>query len=418
MALSLFPIRVPASSEPINRCRCENGTGSLRLEDGAFKSKSAPLIRIHFLPTWNDFPENGDEWNAAFHAKLRARSHDTAKSFQKSSHSLYNSRDPFMTPSPSLGKAVEDYRTPRRFASHGAVGKSARFWTAPVLWRFPLRKEKSKRAPASTAGARSKRTNRTTETTRLLLNHDTPAADHRARCGAVQSAHLIVIHDRARGRVPDLDPELVRDTAAADLAIDGCEHEAVAYHAVDRARALVLRPRAAHHQPIVTRAVELQVPRLEQEFRLARRHGLALFVSRHEPEIRLAGQSRIPHRRAGRRIDPPAARHKPRARIVDHHDGLQGIHRVRGTAVPTGVRDTELHLIHTRAGEGDRGRHRLGRLIHHSGHRVAINNPLRGERPVAAAETAGECHRGVCGKHRSAGRTRDRHQRGVAGVHL
>jgi len=55
---------------------------------------------------------------------------------------------------------------------------------------------------------------------------------------------------------------------------------------------------------------------------------------------------------------------------------------------PQGIRDTELHLIHTRAGEGDRGRHRLGRLIHHSGHHVAINDPLRGERPVAAAETA------------------------------
>src|SRR5213594_4112528 len=29
-------------------------------------------------------------------AKMRARSHDTANSFQKSSHSLYNSRDPFI----------------------------------------------------------------------------------------------------------------------------------------------------------------------------------------------------------------------------------------------------------------------------------------------------------------------------------
>src|SRR5437773_1695637 len=36
----------------------------------------------------------------------------------------------------SGGKAVEDYRSPRRFAITGAAGKSARFWTAPVLWRF------------------------------------------------------------------------------------------------------------------------------------------------------------------------------------------------------------------------------------------------------------------------------------------
>src|SRR6266487_2937554 len=36
----------------------------------------------------------------------------------------------------SGGKAVEDYRSPRRFATTGAAGKAARFWTAPVLWRF------------------------------------------------------------------------------------------------------------------------------------------------------------------------------------------------------------------------------------------------------------------------------------------
>src|SRR6266516_3804183 len=33
-------------------------------------------------------------------------------------------------------KAVEDYRSPRRFARFQAAGKSARFWSAPVLWRF------------------------------------------------------------------------------------------------------------------------------------------------------------------------------------------------------------------------------------------------------------------------------------------
>src|SRR2546425_7810131 len=34
------------------------------------------------------------------------------------------------------GKAVEDYRSPRRFANDEAAGKSARSWSAPVLWRF------------------------------------------------------------------------------------------------------------------------------------------------------------------------------------------------------------------------------------------------------------------------------------------
>src|SRR6185503_18481200 len=40
------------------------------------------------------------------------------------------------TPIAGQAKAVEDYRSPRRFATVEAAGKSARSWTAPVLWRF------------------------------------------------------------------------------------------------------------------------------------------------------------------------------------------------------------------------------------------------------------------------------------------
>ena len=44
------------------------------------------------------------------------------------------------------GKAVEDYRSPRRFATEETVGKSAKFWSAPVLppsqrARAPLRRD-------------------------------------------------------------------------------------------------------------------------------------------------------------------------------------------------------------------------------------------------------------------------------------
>ena len=39
------------------------------------------------------------------------------------------------------GKAVGDYRTPRRSATPGAAGNSARSWTAPVLWRFESGRE-------------------------------------------------------------------------------------------------------------------------------------------------------------------------------------------------------------------------------------------------------------------------------------
>ena len=38
----------------------------------------------------------------------------------------------------SRAKAVENYRSPRRFAFAKAAGKSARTWSVPVHWRFPL----------------------------------------------------------------------------------------------------------------------------------------------------------------------------------------------------------------------------------------------------------------------------------------
>ena len=34
------------------------------------------------------------------------------------------------------GKAVEGYRSPRRFATEGGLEYSARSWSAPALWRF------------------------------------------------------------------------------------------------------------------------------------------------------------------------------------------------------------------------------------------------------------------------------------------
>jgi hypothetical protein len=38
-------------------------------------------------------------------------------------------------------KAAEDGRSPRRFATAEAAANSARFWSAPVLWRFRMRGE-------------------------------------------------------------------------------------------------------------------------------------------------------------------------------------------------------------------------------------------------------------------------------------
>src|SRR6266516_4193444 len=49
---------------------------------------------------------------------------------------------------PQVGKAVEDYRSPRRFARIEAAGGAARFWSAPVLWRFGSGSRRTRRYPS------------------------------------------------------------------------------------------------------------------------------------------------------------------------------------------------------------------------------------------------------------------------------
>jgi hypothetical protein len=90
----------------------------------------------------------------------------------------------------------------------------------------------------------------------------------------------------------DLDPELVGLVTTEQVAVDGGEQEAVVPGSIDRAAALVLRPRAGDHQPLVNLAVEVQVAGLELELRLARGDVGALLVLRREPEIRLADRVR------------------------------------------------------------------------------------------------------------------------------
>src|SRR6185369_12615988 len=56
----------------------------------------------------------------------------------------------------SRWKAVEGYRSPRRFAFAVAAGKSARSWTAPVLWRFGCVAQNGQRAILPWAVSRSR----------------------------------------------------------------------------------------------------------------------------------------------------------------------------------------------------------------------------------------------------------------------
>src|SRR5205814_944908 len=80
--------------------------------------------------------------------------------------------------------------------------------------------------------------------------------------------------------------------------------------AVDRALALVLRLRPAHHEPLVARALERELRSLELELGIAGRRVGALQVLRDEPEARLTGESGVRGVGAGGTRDPAAPRHE------------------------------------------------------------------------------------------------------------
>jgi hypothetical protein len=68
----------------------------------------------------------------------------------------------------------------------------------------------------------------------------------------------VVVDDPAAG-TPDLHPELVRG------AVVGVDLEGVAVDAVDGSGPLELRGGAGYDEPLVARAAELEVPRVEDE---------------------------------------------------------------------------------------------------------------------------------------------------------
>src|SRR6266480_1862885 len=105
------------------------------------------------------------------------------------------------------------------------------------------------------------------------VNDDRAAADRGAfRQRAVGTrTELVVVNDDVLLQVlvvaPDLDPEAIGSAATGDLPVDRGQQELVALRVVEAARALELRACAAHHEPVIRVAVELEVRGLEAEIR-------------------------------------------------------------------------------------------------------------------------------------------------------
>src|SRR5215210_4751490 len=119
----------------------------------------------------------------------------------------------------------------------------------------------------------------------VFMDDDASATEYCGQASIIVSTYLVVVYDGvAVVLVPDLNPELVGAAAAVHLAVNGSQDEAVVTAAVDRALALELRSRPCNHEPIIGRALEVEVSHPELEFRVAGRDIRAILVLGNEPK--------------------------------------------------------------------------------------------------------------------------------------
>src|SRR6185503_14104615 len=121
------------------------------------------------------------------------------------------------------------------------------------------------------------------------------AAGNGLRAGLIDvvTAGSIVVQNPARA--PNLDAELVHSTPAVDLAVGRREEEAEVARAIDGPGTFVLGFRARDDQPLIDRAVEVQVPGFELELRFARWSRRTLQIFGDEAKVRFPDQAWIGH---------------------------------------------------------------------------------------------------------------------------
>jgi hypothetical protein len=127
----------------------------------------------------------------------------------------------------------------------------------------------------------------------LLVDDYIAALNGRHRISGVPCPQLVVVHDSARGPIPNLDPELVHAATAIDLSVNSGEDECVVAGPVYRPRAFVLGPGAGHDQPLVASAVEVQTCHTKLKFGRSGWRASALLVPGYEAKVRSSCKIRI-----------------------------------------------------------------------------------------------------------------------------
>src|SRR2546430_15665879 len=126
-----------------------------------------------------------------------------------------------------------------------------------------------------------------------MVDDDLPAFQHRRGICPVTGVELIVVDGDARALVKNLDAQLISAPASVYSVVHGREPETEVARPVDRPRPFVLRFGPRDHQPVVARAVEVEIRSVELKLRVSTGHPGSRWRRGHEAERGFAGKPRL-----------------------------------------------------------------------------------------------------------------------------
>src|SRR2546430_14953463 len=126
-----------------------------------------------------------------------------------------------------------------------------------------------------------------------MVDDNLPASERSRGFCPFAAVELIVVDGEARALVENLDAQLIRAPASVYCIVHGREPEAEVARPVDRPRPFVLRFGPRDHQPVVARAVEVEIRSVELKLRVSTGHPGSRWRRGHEAERGFAGKPRL-----------------------------------------------------------------------------------------------------------------------------
>ena len=118
------------------------------------------------------------------------------------------------------------------------------------------------------------------------MDYDTAAAHHGGWISMIRCVELVVVNQPG-AVAPDPEPYLVLTVTTRLITINRRQHKPKAAAAIDRANTCVLCLMPGNHQPLITRALEIQTAGIELKPDTTDRQSCAVLVSRDKTEARL-----------------------------------------------------------------------------------------------------------------------------------